>query len=159
MFVIILANASSPLDVTDHLARYVLQEALVLEPKVEIVAKVTEEAARNSRHVRDFEKADSEFSLWADDIQDLVGIYVHETFGGILEITGDGRIIFRRESKCSSLMNVGRMGNRLRIFPGSEGFGIDRWSVWKDRDYVVEQREGKPFLIRSNDVQGYWRTG
>ena len=156
-FVIALSNSSGPLDVTDHMARYTLQEALNLSPKVDIVAKVMEEGIRNAERVQGFEKMDSEDSLWSEDIQDFMGTYVHTKYGKTLEISRDRDLAFRWNSKFSSSMKAGRLGNKLRIFPGPDGFCIDRWSVWMDRDFTLHKRDEKAHIINSSGSDCYER--
>ena len=156
-FVIILANSSSPLDITDHIARYIFQEALNLSPKVKIIARVMEEGAYNAEQVREFNRMDSEVSLWSENIQDFVGSHVHTKYGMILEITRDRDVTFRWNNKFSSSMKAGCLGNKLRIFPGPEGFGIDRWSVWKDRDFTLHKRDENVYLVNSSGNDCYKR--
>lgn len=53
-------------------------------------------------------------------------------------------------------MQAGCLGNKLRIFPGPEGFGIDRWSVWKDRDHTLHKRDEKVYLVNSSGKDRDW---
>jgi CubicO group peptidase (beta-lactamase class C family) len=146
-FVIVLANSTSPMDVTDHIARYILQGVLELSPPVNVVSNAIEEGRRASRKVQEYEREDSDFSAWSDDIQSFVGIYENVKFRQELEISTGGDVILRGRSKSSSKMKARASGSTLRIFPGTEGFGIERWSVWENRDFEMQERNHELFLV------------
>lgn len=158
LFVIVLANSTGPVDVTDHIARYILQETLDLSPRADIISKATEEGLRASRRVQDFERADTDISGWSDTVEDFVGTYQHVKYGQELEITTEGDVTLRGRSKASSPMKARVTGNTTRIFPGSEGFGIDRWSVWDNRDFTVDKRDGELFLVGNTGKDHFKRT-
>jgi hypothetical protein len=145
------------MDVTDHIARYILQEILNLSPRVDILSKAGEERLQASKRVQDFECVDADVSGWSDTTEGFVGTYKHVKYGQELEITTDGDAILRGRHKPSSLMKARVSGNTARIFPGSEGFGIDRWSVWDNRDFTREERDGEFFLIGNAGVDQYKR--
>ena len=146
-FVIVLANSSGPLDVTDHIARYVLQEAFNLSPRVDVVTKAIEEGTRSSTRLQDLERADEDTLNWSENVDDFAGTYQHVRYGQKLEITPAGDVILRGKSKSSSPMKARVSGNTMRIFPGPEGFGIERWTVWDNRDFTLENRRGKAVLM------------
>src|SRR5271170_4564631 len=56
VFVIVLANFSGPFDITNYIARYILQEAVPLFPRVDIVRKAIEESQICLRRLRDLNK-------------------------------------------------------------------------------------------------------
>jgi CubicO group peptidase (beta-lactamase class C family) len=157
-FVIVLANSTGPMDVTDHIARYILQEILSLSPRVDVVTRAIEEGRRASRRVQDFEREDTDLSTWSDNIEGFAGTYQHVKYGQELEITMEGSIILRGRGKPSSPMEARVSGNTLRIFPGPEGFGIERWSVWDIRDFKREERNGQTFLVGNDGKDRYQRT-
>ncbi len=147
VFVIVLANSSGPVDITDPIARYVLQEALDLSPRVDILRRVTEEGLRASNKVQYFERVDADLAAWSDSIEAFAGNYKHVKYGQELEITTQGEVFLRGRCKSSSPMRGRVSGQTLRIFPGQDGFGIDRWSVWDNRDFTMVEREGRLLLI------------
>jgi CubicO group peptidase (beta-lactamase class C family) len=157
-FVIVLANSTGPMDVTDHIARYILQEVLSLSPRVDVVSRAIEEGRRASQRARDFEREDTDLSSWSDNIEGFVGTYQHAKYRQELEITTEGSIILRGRGKPSSPMKACVSGNTLRIFPGPEGFGIERWSVWDKRDFKREERNGETFLVGNDGKDRYQRT-
>jgi CubicO group peptidase (beta-lactamase class C family) len=158
LFVIVLANSTGPVDVTDHIARYILQEILSLSPRVDILSRASEEGLRASRRVQDFERADTDLSGWSEITEGLIGTYRHVKYGQELEITTEGDAILRGTRKPSSPMKARVSGNTTRIFPGSEGFGIDRWSVWKNCDFTMNERDGEMFLVGNTGEDHYRRT-
>jgi CubicO group peptidase (beta-lactamase class C family) len=158
LFVIVLANSTGPVDVTDHVARYILQETLSLSPWVDILSRATEEGLRASSRVQDFERVDADLSAWSDIIEGFVGTYKHVKYGQELNITTEGDVILRGRCKPSSPMKARVSGNTVRIFPGSEGFGIDRWSVWDNRDFTMDERNGELFLVGNTGEDHYKRT-
>jgi CubicO group peptidase (beta-lactamase class C family) len=157
-FVIVLANSTGPMDVTDHIARYILQEVLSLSPRAEVVSRAIEAGHRASQRLQDFEREDKDLSPWSDSIEGFVGTYKHVKYGQELEIAMEGSIILRGRGKQSSPMEARASGNTLRIFPGPEGFGIERWSVWSIRDFKREERNGEIFLVGSGGKDRYQRT-
>lgn len=154
-FVIVLANCTGPMDVTDHIARYILQEIFTLSPRVDVLSKATEEGLQASRQLQDFERVDADLSGWSDATEGFVGTYKHVKYGQELEITKEGDAILRGRDKSSTLMKVRVSGNTARIFPGSEGFGIDRWSLWDNRDFTRDERDGEVFLVGNAGVDRY----
>ena len=157
-FVLVLANSTGPVDVTDHIARYILQEVLALSPQVDVVSRAIEEGLRASRRVQGFEREDTDLSAWSDSIESFVGTYKHVKYGQELEITTEGHVFLRGRDKQSSPMEARVSGNTLRIFPGPEEFGVERWSVWKIRDFVMEQRNGESILVGNGGEDRYRRT-
>ena len=156
-FVIVLANSTGPMDVTDHIARYILQEALSLSPRVDVVSRAIEEGRRASQRVQDFEREDNDLSTWSESIEGFVGTYKHVKYGQELEITMEGSIILRGRGKRSAPMEARASSNTLRIFPGPEGFGIERWTVWDIRDFKREERNGEIFLVGNGGKDRYQR--
>jgi CubicO group peptidase (beta-lactamase class C family) len=157
-FVIVLANSTGPMDVTDHIARYILQEILSLSPRADVISRAIEEGGRASHRVQAFEREDTDLAPWWDSIDSFVGTYKHVKHGQELQITVEGSIILRGRSKQSSPMAARVSGNTLRIFPGPEGFGIERWSVWDTRDFKREERNGEILLVGNNGKDRYQRT-
>lgn len=157
LFIIVLANSTGPMDVTDHIARYILQEILSLWPRVDILGKATGERLQACKRVQDFERVDADLSGWSDISEEFVGIYKHVKYGLELEITTEGDAILRGGHKSSSRMKMRVSGDTARIFPGSEGFGIDRWSVWDNLDFTREERDGEIFLVGNAGVDQYKR--
>lgn len=157
-FVIVLANSTSPMDVTDHIARYILQGVLKLSPPVNIVSSAIEEGLRASRKVQEYEREDSDFSAWSDNIQSFIGTYENVKFRQELEISTEGHVILRGRSKSSSKMKARASGSTLRIYPGTEGFGIERWSEWENRDFEMQERNHELFLVRVVGGDLYKRT-
>lgn len=153
-FVIVLANSSGPLDITDHIARYCLQEALDLKPRVDIVSKALDQRSWASQKVQKYEHDDSSFPAEHNISSDFVGRYVHSKYGQTIQILHDGEVRFGQE-KMSTAMKAGCLGSVLRVMPGSAGFGIDRWSVWRELEYDLCKREGKLVLIRRGGSDEY----
>jgi CubicO group peptidase (beta-lactamase class C family) len=158
LFVIVLANSTGPVDVTDHIARYILQETLNLWPRVDILSRASEEGLRAKRRAQEFERADTDLSGWSEITEGMVGTYRHVKYGQELEITTEGDAILRGRSKPSSAMKARVSGNTARIFPGSEGFGIERWSVWGNCDFTRNERDGELFLVGNTGQDHYKRT-
>lgn len=158
LFVIVLSNSTGPMDVTDHIARYVLQSVLKLAPPVDIINKAIEEGRRASRRVQEYERKDEDLLAWSDDMKGLVGTYKSVKHGQELEILKEGHVFLRRKGKSSSQMEARVSGSTLRIFPGPEGFGIERWSVWDNRDFRMQESNGKAFLIGIEGEDRYQRT-
>jgi CubicO group peptidase (beta-lactamase class C family) len=158
LFVIVLANSTGPVDVTDHIARYILQETLNLSPWADILSRATEEGIRASRRVQDFERLDTDLSAWSEAMGDFVGTYRHVKYGQELEITTEGDAILRGRRRPSSTMKARVFGKIIRIFPGSAGFGIDRWSVWENLDFTMNERDGEFFLVANTGEDHYKRT-
>ena len=154
MFVIVFANCSGPVDVTEHIARYILQETIDLVPRIDVHQDALTASTRCSQKLSSLEQEQQEDQSWQDSIDQFVGTYKHVQFAKELEITLLGDLILRGEGKTSSKMRARRSGNVLRIFPGDAGFGIDSWSVWSDRDFVFQDRNEGIYLVdRSNGDQ------
>lgn len=161
LFVIVLANSTGPVDVTDHISRYILQAVLNLLPEVDILCRATAEGLQASERVQDFERIDADVSAWSDVTERFVGTYRHTKYGQELEVTTEGNVILhgrcKGRSKASSPMTARVAGDTMRIFPGSDGFGIDRWTVWDNRDFRMDQRDGEFFLVGNAGKDHYKR--
>jgi CubicO group peptidase (beta-lactamase class C family) len=134
-FVIVFANSSGPVDVTDHISRYVLQEALNLSPSVNIIKTVIDESYIPSEHLQKYERLDKESPEWSDDIDDVVGRYQHSRYLQQLTVAPNGTVRVHGARKSSHPLKMVRKEDLVRILPGSDGstsaFGIDRWDAWE----------------------------
>lgn len=157
-FVIVLANSTGPIDVTDHISRFLLQEVLRLSPRIDVFARAVEEGRRASQRLRHWEDADRDLSTWSSDTERFAGIYRHVRYGQELDITRRGEVTVRVGEKSSSLMRFRVSGDTGRIFPKPGDFGIDRWTVWNELDFTMEDRNGKISLIGRSGEDRYTRT-
>jgi CubicO group peptidase (beta-lactamase class C family) len=143
-FVIVLGNSSGPVDATDHISRYILQEALGLAPAVDIVRTVDRNSHIPSEHLQNFERLDEESSGWSDDIGDVAGTYQHTRYLQQLTVAASGTVKVRGASKSSHPMRMVRKEDVVRIMPLSDGstsaFGIDRWDAWESLQFQVRTR-------------------
>jgi CubicO group peptidase (beta-lactamase class C family) len=137
-FVLVFANSSGPVEITDYIARYIMQEAVPLFPRVDIVSKAFEEGQMCLSRLQDMERKDLRFSKLSGDVEDLVGTYQHVRYLQQITITRDATVTIHGKTKTSSPMKLVRVAPKLvRILPGASGFGIERWSVWDDLEFVV----------------------
>jgi CubicO group peptidase (beta-lactamase class C family) len=140
-FVVVLANASGPVDVTDHISRYILQEAFNLSPAVNIISTVIEKSYIPSEHLQTYERLDEESPEWSDDIGDIAGRYQHTRYLQQLTIASNGTVRVHGASKSSHPLKMVRKEDVVRILPGSgestSAFGIDRWDVWETLQFQV----------------------
>jgi hypothetical protein len=139
-FVLVLANSSGPVDITDYVARYVLQAAVPLSPRTDVVGEAIDEGQMCLSRLQDMENRDqpasSDLSDGIDDV--LVGTYQHVRYLQRITITRDGAVTIHGKMKTSSPMKLVRVAPRVvRILPGASGFAIERWSVWDDLEFVV----------------------
>ncbi|RMZ89371.1 hypothetical protein DV736_g3404, partial [Chaetothyriales sp. CBS 134916] len=102
MFVIVLANCSGPVDVTEHIARYILQETLNLAPRINVEQDAWATSVRSCKKLSSLEQVEQADLSWQDSIDQFVG---------------------------------------------DAGFGIDSWSVWSDRDFVIQNRDDGIYLV------------
>lgn len=154
MFVVVLANCSGPVDVTEHIARYILQETINLVPRIDVEQDALKANTRCLQTLSSLEHEQHEDLSWQDSIDIFVGTYRHVQCAKELEVTLLGDVILRGKDKSSSKMRARRSGNVLRIFPGDAGFGIDSWTVWSDRDFMFQDgNEGIYLVDRSNGGQ------
>jgi CubicO group peptidase (beta-lactamase class C family) len=155
-FVIVLANSSGPVDVTDHISRYVLQEALHLSPPVDIIRTVVGGSHIASEYLQNYERLDEESREWSDDIGDVAGTYKHMQYLQQVTVTSNGTVRVHGASKSSHPMRMVRKEDVVRILPGSDGstsaFGIDRWDVWENLQLQV--RTSANGLVELAEVGG-----
>jgi CubicO group peptidase (beta-lactamase class C family) len=140
-FVVVLANSSGPVDATDHLSRYILQEALNLSPAVNIISVAIEKSYIPSEHLQEYERLDEESPEWSDEIGDVAGRYKHCRYLQQLTVAPNGTVRVHGASKSSHPLKMVRKEDKVRILPGSDGstsaFGIDRWDAWKSLQFQV----------------------
>jgi CubicO group peptidase (beta-lactamase class C family) len=137
-FVIVLANSSGPIDITDYIASYIMQEAVPLSSRIDIVSKAIEEGQICLRRLREMESEDLALSKLSDDVEDLVGTYQHVRYLQQITIARDGTVTIHGKTKTSSPMKLVRVAPRVvRILPGASGFAIERWSVWDALEFTV----------------------
>ena len=158
MFVIALANCSGPVDVTDHIARYFLQETFDLDPRIDVIQDAVSKCARCCQRLYSLEESDQDMLNWQDNIEKFVGTYQHVKYGQEIEVTVLGDAVLHGKGKSSSKMKARASGDMLRIFPGEQGFGIDRWSVWNIRDYRYQERGEDVYLISQREGAVWRRT-
>ena len=156
---VVLGNSSGPLDVTDHIARYIIQEAFQLSPRVDIVRKAIEEGQVCSERVQSFEHQDLKLSTFSDDVEDLAGTYQHVRYLQQITITREGTVTIHGSAKTSSPMKLVRVSPKeVRILPGPSGFTIDRWSAWDDLEFTVDfEPKNRISLIGNNGLDRYQR--
>ncbi|KIX05256.1 uncharacterized protein Z518_06128 [Rhinocladiella mackenziei CBS 650.93] len=147
-FVIVLGNGAGPVDVTSHIASYILEKVFALYPEAAIYDHVEQERERNCNRIRAFEDMDNmETATWSNDMTRFAGRYVCHQDLQKIEIYEDGGAILRVQDKCSGRMVVGASESKIRLFPGDDGFGLDRWSVWEDLSFSEEERSGINVLV------------
>ena len=147
-FVIVLGNSSGPIDVTDHMARYILQEALGLRKHVDVLNSMKEEGLVSSEYLRTIEEEDRPASEGPQNItvtESLAGTYQHARFSQqLLIVTPNGGVVVRGQEKASSMMTLAYVSAQVvRIMPGNAGFGIDRWSAWRDLEFSIVYKAGE----------------
>lgn len=155
-FVIVLANSSGPVDATDHISRYILQEALCLSPAVEIIRSVIDKSYITSEHLLSYERLDEESSAWSDDIGDVAGTYQQMRYLQQLTVVPNGTVRVHGASKSSHPLRMVRKEDVVRILPGSDGFtsafSIDRWDVWENLQFQVRtSTNGVVGLVKVGD--------
>jgi hypothetical protein len=137
-FVIVLANSSGPIDVTDYIARYIVQEVVPLFPRKDIVSEAFEEGQICLSRLQEMESEDLALSRLSNDVEDLVGTYQHIRYLQQITITRDGTVTIHGKTKTSSPMKLVLVAPKVvRILPGTSGFAIERWSVWDDLEFTV----------------------
>jgi CubicO group peptidase (beta-lactamase class C family) len=156
---VVLGNSSGPLDVTDHIARYIIQEAFQLSPRVDIVRKAIEEGRVCSERVQSFERQDLRLSTFSDDVEDLAGTYQHVRYLQQITIAREGTVTIHGGTKTSSPMKLARVSpEEVRILPGPSGFTIDRWSAWDDLEFTVDfEPKNRISLVGNNGLDRYQR--
>ena len=159
--VVVLGNSSGPLDVTDHIARYIIQEAFQLSPRVDIVSKAIEEGRVCSERVQSFERQDLRLSTFSDDVEDLAGTYQHVRYLQQITIAREGTVTIHGRAKTSSPMKLVRVSpEEVRILPGTSGFTIDRWSAWDNLEFTVDfEPKNRISLVGNNGLDRYQRIG
>jgi CubicO group peptidase (beta-lactamase class C family) len=155
-FVIILGNSSSPVDVTDHVARYILQEALQLSPRHDIIDLAIKEGLVSSSRLEKYE-CDLAPPESIDSVEDLTGTYQHVRYMQQMTITRDGGITIHGSQKTSAPMKLVRLSSTMvRILPGIGGFGIERWSVWDNLEFLVDiEPNGRICLLGNAGLDRY----
>jgi CubicO group peptidase (beta-lactamase class C family) len=155
--VVVLGNSSGPLDVTDHIARYIIQEAFRLSPRVDIVSRAIEEGHICSERVQSFERQDLRLSTFSDNVEDLVGTYQHVRYLQQITVTREGTVTIHGTAKTSSPMKLVRVSPKeVRILPGTSGFTIDRWSAWEALDFTVDfESKSGICLVGNNGLDRY----
>jgi len=155
-FVIVLGNSSGPLDVTDHIARYIIQEVVQLSPRVDIINKAIEEGHVCSERLQSLEREDLGLSKFSDNVEDLFGTYQHVRYLQQITITREGTVTIHGRTKTSSPMKLVRISpNVVRILPGTSGFAIERWSVWRALEFTVNTSKTGIFLVGNNGLDRY----
>jgi hypothetical protein len=156
-FVVVLGNSSGPLDITDHIARYIMQEAFRLSPRVDTVSKAIEEGHVCSERVQFFERQDLRLSTFSDNVEDLAGTYQHVRYLQQITITREGTVTIHGGAKTSSPMKLVRVSpNEVRILPGTSGFTIDRWSAWDSLEFTVDfESKAGISLVGNNGLDRY----
>ena len=155
-FVIVLGNSSGPLDVTDHIARYIMQEAIHLSPRVDIVSRAIDECHVCSERLQFLESKDLGLSMFSDNVEDLVGTYQHVRYLQQITITREGTVTIHGRTKTSSPMRLIRVSPKVvRILPGTSGFAIERWSVWDALEFTVVLAKSGISLVGNNGLDRY----
>lgn len=157
-FVLVLANSSGPVDITDYIARYVMQEAVPLFPRIDVIGKALEEAQRCLSRLQDMEREDLALSQLSDDVQDLVGTYEHIRYLQQITITRDGIVTIHGKAKTSSPMKLVRVAPKVvRILPQASGFAIERWSVWGALEFTVTVESKTEVVLVGNKGEDRYR--
>ena len=145
-FIIVLGNSSGPLDPTDHIARYILQEAFQLRPRVDFVNSIEREFRVSSAYVDRIADEDMPATIMSLDVRDLAGQYQHSRYTQQLTVTPAGRVKIHgkittdQKQKSSSSMKIVYIGvNKIRILEDETPFGVDRWSAWEDLEFLVRR--------------------
>lgn len=159
-FIIVLGNSSGPLDPTDHIARYILQEAFQLQPRVDIVEYAEREFRSSSAYVDRIADEDTSVATTtlSVDVRDLAGQYKHSRYTQQLTITPEGSITIHGKQKTSSAMKLVYTGtDRVRILEDATPFGSERWFVWEDLEFVVHQNANGSTELIGNRGQDCFR--
>jgi hypothetical protein len=157
-FIIVFGNSSGPLEVTDHIAQYIIQEAFRLSPRVDIVSRATEERRVCSERLQFFELEDLTTPATSDDVKDLVGTYEHERYMQQITITCEGSVTIHGRTKTSSPMKLVRIHRTvLRIVLGHLGFTSDRWAAWENLTFRVNLLKTPITLTGNNERDVYQR--
>jgi hypothetical protein len=151
-FITVFANSSGPLDVTDHIAHYILQESFQLSPKIDInaVQNSYDTAAREMRRLEDQRSV-----RWNqnESFEDIAGHYQHTRYEQQLTIRPNGQIIVHGRQIASGVFQLARSGlKQVCITPGESFLGTMTWSDWKDLRFLVEDLgDGRLFLINGTE--------
>jgi CubicO group peptidase (beta-lactamase class C family) len=157
-FVIVLGNSSGPLEITDLIAQYIIQEALHLSPRVDIVSRAIEERRVCSERLQFFELQDLTIPATSDDVEDLVGTYEHKRYLQQITITREGSVTIHGRSKTSSPMKLVRIHHTvLQVVPGHLGFTSDRWAAWENLTFRVNLLKTPITLTGNNERDVYQR--
>jgi hypothetical protein len=155
-FVIVFGNSSGPLEVTDHIAQYIIQEAFQLSPRADIVSRAIEEHRVCSQRLQSFEDQDLTVPD-TSDVADLVGTYQHERYMQQITITREGSVSIHGMTKASSPMKLVRIHSTvLRIVPGDLGFACDRWAAWENLTFRVNLKS-TPITLTGNGGQDVYQ--
>jgi hypothetical protein len=159
-FVLVFANSSGPVDITDYIARYIMQEAVPLFPHVDVVSKALEEGQICLKRLQDMESKDLGLSKLSDDVEDLAGTYQHVRYLQQITITRDGVVTIHGKTTSSSPMKLVRVAPKVvRILPGESGFAIERWSVWGALEFsVTVESRTEVALVGNNGLDRYLRV-
>ena len=155
-FVVVISNATGPIDVAHHVARYILQEAFSLLPRQKVVDLALKEGMICAEFLRTLEQSDTVREEMVRDVAPLAGTYRHNRFGQMITVYPDGFARIHGDVKSSSHMRiVYRSPSTIRLFPGSHAFGIDRWGEWNDLDFDIEIVDGNRNLVGSHGQHRY----
>ena len=151
-----LCNSTGPFEVADHVARYILQEALQLSPKVDVIGSAISEGKFCCDKLHIIEKEDELEEGPPDEVMRLAGTYLHSRFEQKITISVEGHVYIHGNSKTSSPMRVAYCRpDVIRIIPGARGFGIDRWGEWNDLEFIIKEVNGKRSLVGSQGQHIY----
>jgi CubicO group peptidase (beta-lactamase class C family) len=151
-FVIVLGNSSGPVDISDHIARYILQEAFQLRPRTDVIGSAMKEGHRCSNYLGRYDIEDSTVPMSRASLEDLAGTYKHVRYLQNITVTHDGAVTVHGSVKSSAPMKLSRISSSMiKILPGADGFGVERWSVWKNLEFAVEVNSDGLLSLRGND--------
>ncbi|KIX02456.1 uncharacterized protein Z518_08397 [Rhinocladiella mackenziei CBS 650.93] len=147
--IVVLTNSTGPVDFSSHVAQCILQEVLGLEERHEIAEKVMENLDALCRPWRDLESQDEDLGAWPDPIDKFVGTYRNRLVGYDLKISPDSDAIFHTGvPRKSGKMTVRARKSTIRLFPGPQGFSIERLAEagWKNLTLDWQEEEGRKVL-------------
>jgi CubicO group peptidase (beta-lactamase class C family) len=151
-FITVFGNSSGPLDVTDHIAHYILQESFQLSPKIDINA-VQNSYDTAATEMRRLENQRSVRRNQNDSFEDIAGHYQHTRYQQQLTIRPNGQITIHGRQKSSGVFQLARSGLKQVCITAGESFlGTTTWSDWKDLTFLVEDLgDGRLFLINGTE--------
>ncbi|KIX00366.1 uncharacterized protein Z518_10505 [Rhinocladiella mackenziei CBS 650.93] len=152
MFVIAFSNATGPLDFTDYACQAVLQDVFGLKEHVDIVDKVLKEDLPLAQSILSpIEQSDENIPELTEEILRFIGKYEQNDHHYVVEITQDGYFI--RTGMTRSVMQARVVNGKLRVFPDSTPFCIDRRSAFVNPEFDIRDEKDMTVLIGDGGVQ------